>query len=141
MTGFYLSPDATYSSTDRFWQPPRGRPWASGSETASTQLIIPPGTAPGIYYVIGAADVNKAVAESLETNNTRSQRVDAYRTRLVVTTLAAPSAVAGTSISASDTTKNQGGDTAPASGTRSTCQPTLRSTQEICCSPLGRFRR
>jgi subtilase family serine protease len=90
----------------------------SETSTASTQLVIPPGTVTGTYYVIGVADWNGAVAESTESNNTRTSNLVLIGPDLVVTAVSAPSsAVAGTSISASDTTKNQGGDTAVASVT------------------------
>ena len=59
-----------------------------------------------------------AVSESLETNNTRSSAVVRVGPDFTVTALTAPSsAVAGTSVSASETTKNQGVDPVPASVT------------------------
>ena len=68
--------------------------------------------------MIAVADGGGAVAESLENNNTRASVYRADRTRLDGDRVTGPSsAVAGTSISASDTTKNQGVDTAPASVT------------------------
>jgi trimeric autotransporter adhesin len=68
--------------------------------------------------VFAVADVSNAVAESLESNNTRASLLVRIGPDLTVTALTAPSsAVAGTSINVSDTTKNQGADTAPASVT------------------------
>jgi subtilase family serine protease len=118
-TGFYLSADPTYGSTDIFLSSRSvGSLGASESISASTELLIPPGTASGTYYVLGVADSNKAVTETSETNNARSSSSIRIGPDLIVTTVAAPSsAVAGTTISASDTTKNQGGDTATPSGT------------------------
>ena len=46
----------------------------AGADTASTSVIVPAGTATGLYCVIARADVNGAVLESQETNNTRSAR-------------------------------------------------------------------
>jgi subtilase family serine protease len=120
VTGFYLSLNGTYNSTDQFLgSRVVGSLGPSATNTASTELIIPPGTIPGLYYVIGVADVNGVVAESVETNNTRNTTASIHiGPDLTVTVLTAPSsATAGTSISASDTTTNQGGDTAPGSGT------------------------
>jgi subtilisin family serine protease/subtilase family serine protease len=119
-TGFYLSLDSAYNPTVDMFLGSRvvGSLGASETSTASTQLVIPPGTVTGTYYVIGVADWNGAVAESTESNNTRTSNLVLIGPDLVVTAVSAPSsAVAGSSISASDTTKNQGGDTAVASVT------------------------
>lgn len=119
VTGFYLSTNGTYNSTDAFLgSRVVGSLGPSATDTASTPFVVPPGTVPGSYYVVGVADSGGAVAESLENNNTRGSGVVRIGPDLVVTALTAPSsAVAGTSISARDTTKNQGADTAPASVT------------------------
>ncbi|MGH9255281.1 MAG: CARDB domain-containing protein [Vicinamibacterales bacterium] len=119
-TGFYLSLNLSYDATDVFLGSRNvGSLAPSATETASTTLVVPPGTAPGTYYVVGVADWNGGVAESTENNNIRLTNGLRIGPDLIVTTLTAPSAaVAGTSISASDTTTNQGGDIAPASVTR-----------------------
>jgi subtilisin family serine protease len=119
VTGFYLSLNGYYEPTDQFLGSRVVNALGlSATNTASTQLTIPTGTAPGIYYVMAVADIGGAVAESLETNNGRNSAGIRVGPDLTVPSLSAPSsAVAGTSISASDTTTNQGGDTAPASGT------------------------
>ena len=68
--------------------------------------------------MIAVADAAGVVAESLENNNTRASSTVRIGPDLTVTALTGPSsAVAGTSISPSDTTKNQGVDTTPASVT------------------------
>ena len=118
VTGFYLSSNASLDATDQFLgSRVVGSLVPSGTDTASIECIIPPGTAAGSHYVIAVADVSNTVAESLESNNTRAGLVR-IGPDLTVTALTAPSsAVAGTSISVGDTTKNQGADTAPASVT------------------------
>jgi subtilase family serine protease len=118
-TGFYLSSNTTYSPTDVFLgNRAVGSLGPSATDAGSTQFIIPPGTAPGSYYVVAVADVNGSVTESLENNNTRASGVMRIGPDLIVTAVTAPaSAVAGTSITAGDTTKNQGADAAPASVT------------------------
>ena len=119
VTGFYLSSNGTLDATDQFLgSRVVGSLVPSGSDTASTEFLIPPGTAPGSYQVIAVADVSNAVAESLENNNTRASSSVRIGPDLTVTALTAPSsAVAGTSISVGDTTKNQGAGTAPGSVT------------------------
>jgi subtilase family serine protease len=118
-TGFYLSLNTIYDASDVFIGSRAVPPLApSASDAASTQLVLPAGTVPGLYYVFGVADWNGAVSEGLESNNSRRSGTIRIGPDLVVTILNAPSsAVAGSTITASDTTKNQGGETAPASGT------------------------
>jgi hypothetical protein len=119
-TAFYLSTNTLYDPADQFLgNRTVGALAASQSNTAQTPLVVPAGTAAGVYYVIGVADANGAVPESLENNNIRSSGTVHVGPDLTVTTLVGPpSAVAGSSISVSDTTKNQGGDTATVSLTR-----------------------
>jgi subtilisin family serine protease/subtilase family serine protease len=118
-TAFFLSSNSTYEPTDQFLgSRVAGALGASASSSTSTQVVIPAGTAPGSYYVVAVADAGNVVAESLENNNTRGSSAVRIGPDFIVTALTAPSsAVAGASISASDTTKNQGGDAAPASVT------------------------
>jgi subtilisin family serine protease/subtilase family serine protease len=118
-TAFYLSANNTYDATDTLLGDRLvGALGPSGSHSASTVLSLPPGTGAGSYFVIAVADANGAVIESLENNNTRATGVIRVGPDFIVTALTAPSsAVAGTSISASDTTKNQGVDSVPASVT------------------------
>src|SRR6185295_5136673 len=88
------------------------------SSAAPTALTIPPGTAPGTYYVIARADEGALVSETDETNNTRTALVR-VSPDLLVSTLAAPAgAAAGATVSVTDTTKNQGQGTAAATTTR-----------------------
>ena len=104
-TGFYLSLNSAYNPTVDVFLGSRvvGSLGPSETSTASTQLVIPPGTASGTYYVIGVADWNGGVAESTESNNTRTSNRVLIGSDLVVTAVSAPSsAVAGNSISASD---------------------------------------
>jgi len=117
-TGFYFSMNATFDASDVFLGsrsvPALG---TSTTSTAATPLTVPAGTPVGTYWVIAVADRSLVLAESIESNNTR-----AYSFRvgpdLIVSSVTAPSsAAAGTTITASDTTWNQGADTAPASAT------------------------
>ena len=119
VTGFYLSSNGALDSTDQFLgSRVVGSLAPSGSDIASTEFLIPPGTASGSYQVIAVADLSNAVAETLENNNTRASSTVRIGPDLTVTALTAPSsAVAGTSISVGDTTKNQGAGAAPGSVT------------------------
>src|SRR5439155_970538 len=85
----------------------------SGSSSAgSTVVTIPADTTPGTYYLIVLADGGQAVAESIETNNTRTTSI-AVGPDLQVSALSAPtSALPGSAITVTDTTNNLG--TAPA---------------------------
>jgi len=117
LTGFYLSSNGTLDAADPLLgSRVVGSLVPSGVNTSSTEFIIPPGTAPGSYQVIAVADVSNAIVESLESNNTRVGGFVRIGPDLTVTALTGPaSAVAGTSITVGDTTKNLGAGTAPAS--------------------------
>jgi subtilase family serine protease len=116
-TGFYLSTNGSLSANDVFLGSRTVSALApSTSEAGSMQVTIPANTTPGSYYVVAVADWNGAVLESQETNNTRSSSAIRIGPDLTVTALTAPtSAVAGTTITANDTTMNQGGEATPAS--------------------------
>ena len=118
-TGFYLSTGVTIDSTAVFLgSRPVGELSAGGTGTGSVSLQIPPGTAPGSYYVIARADWNAAVAETTETNNYRPGGVVRIGGDLVVTAITAPAAAkANGAISVTDTTKNQGTAPVPESAT------------------------
>ena len=117
-TAFYLSVNSTLDANDVFLGsrvvPALG---AAATSTAPTQLTVPAGTLPGTYWVIAVADWRAEIAESAENNNTRQNSFKVGPDLLVSTITAPSSAVAGTTISVTDTTLNQGGDTAPASVT------------------------
>jgi subtilase family serine protease len=118
-TAFYLSSNANYDANDAFLgSRPVGPLEPSATSSASNEFIVPSGTAAGNYYVFAVADFSGAVAESQETNNTRNSLIVRIGPDLTVPALTAPSsAVAGSSITAGDTTSNQGADTAPQSST------------------------
>ena len=118
-TGFYLSTGVTIDATAVFLgSRPVGELSAGGTGTGSVSLQIPPGTAPGSYYVIARGDWNGAVPETTETNNDRAGGVVRIGGDLVVTAVTAPAAaMANGAISVTDTTKNQGTAPAPESAT------------------------
>jgi subtilase family serine protease len=78
------------------------------SNVGSAALTVPATVPAGTYYVIARADADGAVAEVLETNNHLARAMD-IGGDLVVSSLTAPAkAAAGSTISVSDTTTNQG---------------------------------
>jgi subtilase family serine protease len=114
-TTFYLSTNVSLDAAD---VPLGGRtvpPLGAGVvNSTSTSLVIPPATASGTYYVLATADGNNVVAESVETNNASAAALLRIGPDLTVTALSVPSSAgAGTTIVATDTTKNAGGGTAP----------------------------
>jgi trimeric autotransporter adhesin len=118
-TGFYLSTNSTFGTDDVFLGSRAvGTLAPLASESGSTQVTVPANTAPGSYFVFAVADWNNTVLEANEANNGRITSSVRIGPDLTVSALTAPtSAVAGSTISASDTTLNQGGDEAPASVT------------------------
>jgi subtilase family serine protease len=118
-TAFYLSTNSSFDGGD-VQLGSRALPAlaAGASNAAATALAIPATTAAGTYFVIARADAETVVAETVETNNTGARQV-AIGPDLVVATFTVPStAAAGSAITVSDTTRNQGAGTAGASTTR-----------------------
>jgi subtilase family serine protease len=117
-TGLYFSTNASFDASDVFLgSRPVPALGTSATHSATTQLTVPAGILPGTYYIVAVADWRSALTESTENNNTRSS---SFRVGpdVIVSVLSAPlSAPAGTTITASDTIVNQGGETAAASVT------------------------
>jgi thermitase len=109
-TAFYLSTNLGLDASDvLLGTRDIGGLAASAPSTASTTLTIPPGTAGGLYYVIAQADTANTVVESQETNNVRGSGAIKIGPDLIVLTLSGPAvAAAGSSVTVTDTTKNQG---------------------------------
>ena len=71
-TNYYLSTNSTFEASADMWLSSRNVPvlvTGASSVGPQTAVTIPPGTAPGNYYIIAVADGDKTVAESNETNN------------------------------------------------------------------------
>jgi alpha-tubulin suppressor-like RCC1 family protein/subtilase family serine protease len=112
-TAFYLSPNTVLDGGDTLLGARTVPALEAGlSDSASTSLNVPAGTATGIYYIIAKADDGSAVTETSETNNTRVSATIRVGPDLIVSLLTAPStAGAGFTINISDTTSNIGGGT------------------------------
>ena len=137
-TAFYLSSNTTLGAGDVLLG---ARTLTAGlgpnaSSSGSTTLTIPASTAPASYYLIAKADDGGAVAETIETNNTRSVLIRISPDLSVLTLSAPASAAPGASIVVSDTTRNAGQGTAGASTTR--IYLSLNTTFESAAdTPLG----
>jgi subtilase family serine protease len=118
-TKFYLSTNSTFGSGDVLLGTRAIPPLALGaSNSGSTTLTIPPGTAAGTYYIVAVADADNLVTEADETNNSKSAVIK-ISPDLIVSVLTGPkTAAAGAIITLSDTTKNQGQGSAIATKTR-----------------------
>jgi subtilase family serine protease len=119
VTGFYLSKNTLIDSTDISLGTRNVGSLAPGATDAvASTFTVPSNAAVGTYYLMAKADANLTVGESNENNNVKTGSIISIGPDLVVTTLTAPATAAtGSSISVSDTTKNQGGGNAPASST------------------------
>jgi subtilase family serine protease len=108
-TIFYLSTDTTVDANDALLGSRSVSALTAGTSSAgSTAVTIPAGIASGMYYIIAQADGGTVVREINENNNTFSRSIN-IGLDLVVSAVTAPStAGAGTSISITDTTKNNG---------------------------------
>jgi len=112
---FFLSANSTLDAADALLggrSVPALAPAATNS--GSTAVTIPAGTATGTYQIIARADAEDAVPETYENNNTRYRSI-AVGPDLDVTALSSPaSSGAGASITVTDTIKNIGGGAAAA---------------------------
>jgi subtilase family serine protease len=118
-TTLYLSSDTVVGASDIVLGSRAVPLLAPGAtDSASTVVTIPAGTATGRYYVIARADAEEVVAELYETNNTM-YRMLAVGPDLVVSYFTKPaSAAAGATFDVTDTTRNTGGGAAAESATR-----------------------
>ena len=108
-TSFYLSANATLDAGDTFMGS-RDVPGLTPGTTdvASTVLTVPSNAATGTLWLIAKADGPNAFSEPNEVNNTRYASVR-IGPDLVVATLTVPGVAGpGSTISVTETTKNQG---------------------------------
>jgi len=118
-TKFYWSTNTTWEIGDTYLGSRSVPMLAAGASSAgSASVIIPAAATAGTYYIIAKADANSAVAETIETNNNKNTSFT-IGPDLIISLITAPtSAVRGSTISISDTTKNNGGGDARASTTK-----------------------
>ena len=119
-TRYFLSDNSLLDANDTPLTPDHGVPQleAGLSHSASLSLTIPANTPAGTYYLIAKADATSVVTETNETNNSLIKSIQ-IGGDLAVSTFTAPAkAGAGTSISVSDTTINQGAGPVASTATR-----------------------
>ena len=119
-TSFFLSANLSLDAADVLLGSRQVVALAAGAtDIKTTTLHVPASTATGSYYVIAKADSGNAVPESQEANNVKASALVRIGPDLIVSAMTAPaSAAAGSTITVSDTTKNQGAGGASASATR-----------------------
>lgn len=120
VTRFYLSANSVLDTADTPLAGGRAVPVLDPAATSSgsTTVMIPAATAPGAYYIIAKADADSSVPETSETNNTYARYIQ-IGSDLVISAMTVPAkAGAGTTITVSATTTNQGGGPATPSVTR-----------------------
>ena len=72
-TALFLSTNPGFDALDQLIGGRDIGPLGAGAfSSATTQAVIPPGTAGGLYYVLARADQNNSVVETLESNNVRA---------------------------------------------------------------------
>lgn len=119
-TKFYLSTNSLFEATDVKLDGTQAVPLLApgASVTLSPTVTVPPGTAPGTYYMLAVADADNLIPEKSESNNVAA-RIVQLGPDLVVAAFTVPAVVTpGASINVSDTTRNQGSDVAAPSTTR-----------------------
>jgi subtilase family serine protease len=119
-TAFYLSANTTLDAGDhRLAQTRAVGPLDAGAQSVGTTMVtLPASFGPGLWYLLANADDSAQVAESQESNNVRFATLHLGPDLMVWTATAPATAVAGTTITVSDTVKNLGLDTAPPSVNR-----------------------
>jgi subtilase family serine protease len=109
-TSYYLSTSVTFDASDLLLGSRGVGALAGngGSQPGSATVTIPADTAPGSYFLLAVADGPSAVSETSETNNVLAVSVR-VGPDLVVSSLTKPTSVTpGTTVTLTDTTKNQG---------------------------------
>jgi subtilase family serine protease len=115
MIAYSLSPNTTYGDGDDViiaTSRAAGPVAAGATDTATTDLLIPNGTLPGVYHVCALADSTAALSETDTDNNSlcSTATVTVTQPDLVMTAVTPNSGsyVAGGTLSTTDTVQNQG---------------------------------
>jgi subtilisin family serine protease/uncharacterized membrane protein len=119
-TRFFLSTDAVLDAGDPALGPGRAVPGlaAGGASAGATTLTVPPGTAPGSYYLVAKADGDGVVEETLETNNALARPLAIGPDLTISAMTVVSTAAAGSTVTVSETVANQGAASAGVSTTR-----------------------
>jgi subtilase family serine protease len=119
-TAFYLSTNTTWDTSDIVLGVWRTVPaLAAGAiSSGSTPVTLPTSAGAGRWYVLARADDLSQITEALETNNVKYAAIDLGIDLSVVSVTCASSVVAGTSLTVTDSVRNVGVESAPASTNR-----------------------
>jgi subtilase family serine protease len=119
VTRFYLSSNPVFDAGD-LPLGSRAVPTLGAGEAnaGSTTVTVPAGTATGTYYLFAVADASNSVDEVNEANNTAWVVVRVGPDLVIASETVTGTPTPGTSVTVSDTTKNQGGSASAGSTTR-----------------------
>ncbi|MCB2376162.1 T9SS type A sorting domain-containing protein [Hymenobacter sp. BT635] len=142
--GFYLSTNTTLDTNDQLLTSAYGGQLTSNYPSyRNVTTNVPPGTTPGTYYILFAADYQNVVSESNEQNNVASATITvaAPSVDLLINqaSLSTYTMSAGTTINANGYTYNQGNITSPSSnvGYYFSTDATLSSNDVLLSSTIG----
>ncbi|MCB2407100.1 CARDB domain-containing protein [Hymenobacter lucidus] len=142
--GFYLSTNTTLDASDQLLTSAYGSQLSPNYPSyRSVTTNVPPGTTPGNYYILFAADYQNVVTESIETNNVSAVALTVAAPNVDLTvsqaSLSYYSVSAGTTISAGATVYNQGNTASPSSnvGYYFSSDATLSSNDVLLNSSTG----
>jgi subtilase family serine protease len=115
VTGFYVSTNALLDASDMRIGSRTVPPLAAGASNAATTTVTLPALSAGTWYLLINADDDRAITETLETNNTRAVTL-LVGPDLNVATFSMPFSVpAGSTVTVSDSVRNLGAAVAAAS--------------------------
>ena len=118
VTAFFLSSNFALDASDTRLHARAVPALAAGASSVAASAVTLPAVAVGTWYLMAAADDEKTVAETSETNNTRYATLQ-VGPDLTMSALTVPTtAVVGSTISITDSVRNTGGDTAGESAVR-----------------------
>jgi subtilase family serine protease len=119
-TKYYLSSNFTYEAGDTYFGERSVPALPAGAEdTGSISVTFPEGTPTGAYYIVARSDADNTNPDEIsETNNNKSTSIKIGPDLLVSALTAPSSAVRGSTISVTDTIRNQGGGDAVVSTTK-----------------------
>jgi large repetitive protein len=118
-TAFYLSANLLLDASDTRLEPLRAVPaLAPGQSNMGSTTLTLPTLAAGSWYLLASADDGHAVPESIETNNVRFAGIQVGPDLTFTSVMAPGTAVAGATITITDTIRNAGAESSPGSVVR-----------------------
>src|SRR5207237_976062 len=109
LTKFYLSTNSTLDTGDVLVGSRIVPVLAStATNSGSTSVTIPSGTALGTWYLIAKADANSSIPETSESNNTKTTTIKIGPDLIISPHSTLFRSGAGSTVTVTETTKNQG---------------------------------